>query len=201
MVSYGSVPPPATSAFSLAASIAPPIAFVAIVVLAACQASCQSAVDRANANVDISSAEIPASPTIAVAPLALPDPCVDFLSQLTCWLRAAGNSPADVDRAVGNARARFEARPNADEACEAAMVYRHELLGAAGCAHAFVDPLALPTSAIAECPPGEYFFVRRDGHVSGCHRDCSLRADCPEGSSCTATGSAAGGPIDEHFCE
>jgi hypothetical protein len=59
----------------------------------------------------------------------------------------------------------------------------------------------LPDSAAVECPAGEFFFVRRDGHVSGCHRDCTSSADCPSGSACESTGSVPGGPIEEPFCE
>jgi hypothetical protein len=132
-------------------------------------------------------------------PDTLPGPCIDFLGRLRCLLRAAGNGPADVDRAVSDARASFEERPQAAEFCERAMVYRAELMASVGCANAGSD--ALPHGARAECVPGEHFFVRRDGHVSGCRRECVVAADCADGSSCVAVGSAAGGPIDEHFCE
>jgi hypothetical protein len=136
----------------------------------------------------------------AVSPTALPPPCVEFLGQLQCWLRASGNGPDDVEHAVSNARASFEAHPQRAESCERAMVYRHQLIASTGCAHAGEAP-KLPPGVAADCPPTEHFFVRQDGHVSGCHRDCTLPADCPGGSSCTGLGSAAGGPIDERFCE
>jgi hypothetical protein len=137
----------------------------------------------------------------AVSPVALPPPCVEFLGQFQCWLRAAGNAVADIGRAVGNARASFEARPQAAEACERAMVFRAKLIASAGCAHPGGDARNLPLAVPAECPPGEHFFVRSDGHVSGCHRDCTVPADCPVGASCISEGSAADGPIDEPFCE
>jgi hypothetical protein len=49
--------------------------------------------------------------------------------------------------------------------------------------------------------PGEFFFLRRDGRISGRHRDCALPADCPDGSSCKSIGTAPGGPVEEQFCE
>jgi len=141
------------------------------------------------------------SPSAPPAPVPVPASCVEFMSQLQCWLRASGNPEMDVERAVGNTRARMERRPNAEQVCEAAMVYRRDLIGAAGCAHATPDVNALPASALATCGPGEFFFVRRDGHVSGCRRECALPSDCPAGTRCAPTGAAAGGPIDERFCE
>ena len=48
---------------------------------------------------------------------ALPAPCAQFLAQLQCWLRASGNDTTEVDRAVGDARALFEARSDAAESC------------------------------------------------------------------------------------
>jgi hypothetical protein len=137
----------------------------------------------------------------AAAPALLPPPCVEFLGQLQCWLRASGNDARDVDRAVGLARASFEARPSPAGACEHAMVFRAEMIGAAGCAHAAAALGQLPPSASPDCPPGEFFFLRRDGRISGCHRDCTLPSDCPAGSSCKSVGTAPGGPVDENFCE
>lgn len=137
---------------------------------------------------------------VLAAPV-LPPPCTEFLRQYRCWLRASGSNGADVDRAVGNARASFESRPLSAESCERAMVFRAEPFASTGCAHAGDDSRELPLAVAIECPPGEHFFVRRDGHVSGCHRDCTVTADCPDGSSCKSEGSAAGGPIDERFCE
>jgi len=139
-----------------------------------------------------------ASPTV---PSPLPSSCVEFLSQLQCWLRASGNPARDVERAVGNTRARMERRADAAGACERAMVYRRELIGAAGCAHVAPEVDTLPASALAECAAGEFFFVRADGHVAGCRRECALASDCPAGTTCLSTGSAAGGPIDNRFCE
>jgi hypothetical protein len=131
----------------------------------------------------------------------LPEPCVEFLSQLRCWLRAAGNGDGEVERAVGNARAHIESWSQRDETCEQAMVHRSQAIGAAGCSHVPAATASLPASVRAECSPGEYFFVRRDGHVSGCQRDCTFTSDCPSGKRCESTGTAAGGPIDEAFCE
>jgi hypothetical protein len=158
-------------------------------------ASCRS--EKSTSPAEVSAGEGPAAGGAAV----LPDPCVDFLRKVRCWLRAAGNDAAEVDRAVGNARASFEARPQPAEACERASVFRAELIASAGCAHAGGDSSKLPAAVPVECPTGEYFFMRRDGHVSGCHRDCALPADCPDGSRCASVGSAADGPIDEPFCE
>jgi hypothetical protein len=135
------------------------------------------------------------------SPRPLPPGCVQLLSQLQCWLRASGNSGADVGRAVGNARAVFEARPDAAAACERAANFGRAAIGSAGCGDLNGDVRDLPASALAGCAPGEHFFVRRDGHVSGCHRDCTTTDDCPAGAKCESTGSAAGGPVDEPFCE
>jgi hypothetical protein len=81
------------------------------------------------------------------------------------------------------------------------MALRADLLASAGCAHAGDDLSKLPPAVAAVCPAGEHFFVRRDGHVSGCHRECALPADCPGGSLCASIGSVAGGPTDQSFCE
>lgn len=158
-------------------------------------ASCRSAKNSPQEEVGAGDNPTPSGAAV------LPDPCIEFLRQVRCWLRAAGNDTADVDRAVGNARASFEGRPHAAEACERASVFRADLIASSGCAHAGGDATKLPDATPAQCPEGEHFFVRRDGHVSGCHRDCTLPADCPDGSRCASLGSAAGGPIDEQFCE
>jgi hypothetical protein len=159
--------------------------------------SCRSVV-RGSAG-DVIGAKEPAA--TAVSPPVLPQSCIEFLERLQCWLRASGNAPADIDRAVSNTRASFTTRPKAAESCEHAVVFRTERFASAGCVDPGADARSLPPGVRAECAPGEFFFVRQDGHVSGCHRDCAVPEDCPSGSSCTASGSAAGGPIDEPFCE
>lgn len=137
---------------------------------------------------------------IEVAP-PLPPGCVQFLAQLQCWLRASGNAPEAVTRAVGNARAVFEAHPDAATTCERAASARRPEIGSAGCNDVNGDLRELPASSRAQCPPDEHFFIRRDGRVSGCHPDCATSDDCPRWQSCTGIGTAAGGPIDEPFCE
>jgi hypothetical protein len=82
-----------------------------------------------------------------------------------------------------------------------AKTFRRSKLQAIGCAEATADLRALPASHAAACGPGEHFFIRRDGRVMGCRRDCTDAKDCPEGSACKNLGSAPGGPIDEPFCD
>ena len=132
---------------------------------------------------------------------ALPPGCVQFLSQLQCWLRARGNAPADVTRAIANARYVMESRSDAAVACERGANLRRREIGSAGCSDLNGDMRDLPASAEIECGPDAHFFVRRDGRVSGCHHDCSSSDDCSAGEECNSIGSAAGGPIDEPFCE
>ncbi len=135
------------------------------------------------------------------APAALPGSCVELLAKLQCWLRASGDPPADVARAVGNARASLAKRLGASESCNQTLTFRAARFASAGCASSDVSLSNLPPAAAIECPPGEFFFVRQDGHLSGCHRDCTVSADCPAGSTCSSVGSAAGGPTEEQFCE
>jgi len=163
-------------------------------------ASCHAGGGGSPPGVGVGAAEDGAANT-AAPPGALAPPCVELLGQLQCWLRSAGNETEAVARAVGNARASFETRPEAAEACERAMVFRAELVASVGCTHAGGDARTLPPGVPVPCRPGEHFFVRRDGHVSGCHRDCTFPTDCPVGTSCNSVGSAAGGPIEEPFCE
>lgn len=164
-------------------------------------AGCQETGVAAPADVAVPT-QLPASaPAPVDTPPVLPPPCAEFLFQLRCWLRASGNGDVDVRRAVGNARARLEAQPSPSSICESAMVYRHDAIAAAGCSDVRPDLDALPTGEPIPCTEHEYFFVRRDGHVAGCHRDCTTSGDCPRGQSCSSTGSTAGGPIDERFCE
>jgi hypothetical protein len=162
-------------------------------------ASCHGSSGGSPTGVGVGAAEDPGVKTASAIPL--PPSCIELLEQLECWLRAAGNEPGAIAQAIGNARASFEARPEAAESCERVQVFRAELIASAGCAHPGDAARNLPPSAPAPCRPGEHFFVRRDGHVSGCHRDCTVAADCPVGTSCTSVGSAAGGPIEEPFCE
>ena len=134
----------------------------------------------------------------------LPANCVTFLAQLQCRLRAAGNETATIDRALGAFRASFETRLAASDLqarCQNEVSVPHVATQIAGC-DGVVGRLAdLPPTHPADCPSGEFFFVRRDGRVAGCHRDCIQPGDCPSASSCTAVGSAPGGPTEEPFCE
>jgi hypothetical protein len=82
-----------------------------------------------------------------------------------------------------------------------AKTFRHGKFEAIGCAEVPGDLRSLPASKPAACPPEEHFFIRRDGRVIGCRRDCAETKDCPQGSSCASIGSAPGGPIDEPFCD
>jgi hypothetical protein len=137
----------------------------------------------------------------------LPPSCVQFLLQARCWLRKSNNDAWEVDRALGAARASFEAPapwgpPHAAaDYCEMAQTFRRSKFEAIGCATASGDLHSLPASQPAACPPDQHFFVRRDGRVIGCRPDCVDDKDCPAGSSCASFGSAPGGPIDEPFCD
>jgi hypothetical protein len=158
--------------------------------------SCESASPVARTVQDVE--RIDAGPTVS---RSLSRGCVQFLAQLQCWLRASGNGPSDVSRAVGNARFAFEGWSASAEVCEHAAYLRSAAFGSAGCQDLNGDVRDLPPAAAVECPEGEFFFVRIDGHVSGCHQDCITDEDCASGATCASTGSAAGGPIDEPFCE
>jgi hypothetical protein len=177
------------------AHVSPPLTLLGALAVA----SCHARGGGSPPGVSVGAAEDSTATT--ASPIALPPPCVELLAQLQCWLRAAGNDADAIGRALSNARASFEARPDAAVACERVMAFRAELIASVGCTHAGGDARTLPPSVPAPCRPGEYFFVRRDGHVSGCHRDCTFPTDCPVGTSCKSVGSAAGGPIDEPFCE
>jgi len=141
------------------------------------------------------------------AKVELPASCVTFLAQVQCRLRAAGNDAPQVDRALAALRASFEAQPPAgdgddtDAGCNNGIRLRRPAIEAAGCASAAGRLADLPPGHPAECAPREFFFVRRDGRVVGCRRDCATSQDCPAGTSCTAIGYAAGGPLDQPFCE
>ena len=139
-------------------------------------------------------------------PADLPVPCFRFLSELECWLDKGDNDPAEVRRALAVARGVFEAHGPRDAGddiatyCGRAVAYRRPLFQASGCDHV-VASSSLPPAQPLPCPSDEHFFVRRDAHVSGCHPDCATDPDCPQGSTCKSIGTAAGGPIDEPFCE
>jgi hypothetical protein len=142
-----------------------------------------------------------------VAKVELPASCVTFLAQVQCRLRVAGNEAPQIDRALGALRASLEAQSppggvnDPDERCKNALRISRPALVSAGCGNAVGRAADLPPGRPAECAPREFFFVRRDGHVAGCHRDCATSQDCPTGTSCTAVGYAPGGPLDEPFCE
>ena len=145
-------------------------------------------------------------PSSTEAPAELPANCFRFLAQLECWMGKDGNDPADVRRALGVARGVFEARAPGDAGedagayCGRALAYRNPLLQVSGCDHV-VASSSLPPPQPSPCGADEHFFMRRDGHVSGCHPDCVGDPDCPHGTTCRSIGTAAGGPIDEPFCE
>jgi hypothetical protein len=137
----------------------------------------------------------------------LPATCVQLLLQARCWLRKAGNDAWEVDRAIGAARATLESPvpwgpPHAAaDYCQMAQTFRHSTFEGSGCAATPGDLRSLPASKPAACPSEEHFFIRHDGRVIGCRRDCATAKDCPDGSSCGSVGSAPGGPIDEPFCD
>jgi hypothetical protein len=131
----------------------------------------------------------------------LPPACVSFLKEERCWLRSVGNSEDRVELAIGDARAVYERWHESADACRVETQFETTAFEAVGCAHAGDDPRPLPGAARAECPPGTFFFVRQDGHVSGCRPTCTVAEDCDDGSRCSGTGSSAGGPIQEPFCE
>ena len=141
------------------------------------------------------------------APAELPATCFRFLAQLECWMEGNGNDSADVQRALGVARGVFEARAPSDAGdgdagayCGRAIAYRRPLFQVSGCDN-HVASRSLPPAQASPCAADEHFFMRRDGHVSGCHPDCAADADCAHGTTCKSIGTAAGGPIDEPFCE
>ena len=144
--------------------------------------------------------------TTLESPAQLPATCSRFLAQLACWLDKGDNDPAEVQRALGVARTVFESRSpwdageDASGYCGRAIAYRRPLLQQIGCDHV-VASRSPPPAVPLPCGADEHFFVRRDGHVSGCHPDCATNNDCPAGSDCKSVGTAAGGPIDELFCE
>jgi len=137
----------------------------------------------------------------------LPASCVTFLAQLQCRLRVAGNDAPAIDHAVGALRASLEATPppgdvnDPDARCKNDIRLRRPAIESAGCENVAARLADLPQSRSADCAPREFFFVRRDGRVAGCRRDCTTSQDCPAGTSCTAVGYAPGGPLDEPFCE
>jgi hypothetical protein len=137
----------------------------------------------------------------------LPESCVRLLVQARCWLRKSGNDPREIDRALGVARSAFESSapwgpPHAmADYCQMAQTFRRAKLEQVGCADGAADIGLLPAGIPDGCAPEEHFFIRRDGRVIGCRRDCASTQDCPEGSSCSAWGSAPGGPTDEPFCD
>jgi hypothetical protein len=137
----------------------------------------------------------------------LPASCVIFLAQLQCRLRVTGNEAPAIDLALGALRASLEAPSVAgvvgdlEARCKNDMRVRQPAIAAAGCGDAVGRLGDLPPSHPANCAPQEFFFVRSDGRVAGCRRDCTNSRDCPTGTSCTAIGYAPGGPLDEPFCE
>ena len=131
----------------------------------------------------------------------LPPACVSFLKEERCWLRSVGNDEDSVEVAIGDARAAYERWHHSADACRADSQFETPAIEAAGCTRAEGNPQALPAPARVDCPAGTFFFVREDGHVSGCHPTCTVSEDCDDGSRCSATGSSVGGPILEPFCE
>jgi hypothetical protein len=131
----------------------------------------------------------------------LPPACVSFLKDERCWLRSVGNDEDRVDLAIGDARAAYERWHQSADACRTETQFEALAFEAVGCAHAEDDPRPLAVAARVDCPAGAFFFVREDGHVSGCHPTCTVPQDCDDGSSCSSTGSAVRGPILEPFCE
>jgi hypothetical protein len=131
----------------------------------------------------------------------LPPACVLFLKEERCWLRSVGNEEDSVEVAIGNARAAYERWHHSADSCKADTQFETPAIEAAGCARAKDDPQPLPAPFRVDCPADFFFFVREDGHVSGCHPTCTVSEDCDDGAKCAATGSSVGGPILEPFCE
>lgn len=133
--------------------------------------------------------------------------CLLLLAQAECWMRRAGNPPSRIHVALAVIREELEhAAPegvgyDAVAECEWAMAFRRLAVEQAGCADVASEPADLPASAAPGCAPGEHFFIRRDGWIVGCRRDCVRAQDCEPGRSCSSVGSAPGGPIDEPFCD
>jgi hypothetical protein len=166
-------------------------------------ASCWTAGNVTTANPE----PMPRSGETSATKRELPASCVTFLAEIQCRLRASGNEGPTIDRALGALRASLEAPPptdvvtDPDGRCKNDIRMRRSAIESAGCEGAVGRLADLPPSRPANCGPQEFFFVRSDGHVSGCRRDCVGSQDCPAGTSCTAIGFAPGGPLDEPFCE
>jgi hypothetical protein len=131
----------------------------------------------------------------------LPVACVSLLKDEQCWLRSVGNDEHHVQQAIANERAVYERWHEPADACRTEAEFKTSMFEAAGCAGADEDSRPLPLAARFDCPIGSFFFVRQDGRVSGCRSTCTVSEDCGEGSMCSSVGSAAGGPIQEPFCE
>ena len=131
----------------------------------------------------------------------LPPACVSFLEKERCWLRSVGNDESRVDLAIGDARALYERWHESADSCRAETQLETTSFEAVGCARPEDDPTPLPAAARVDCPADTFFFVRQDGHVSGCHSTCTVSEDCDDGLRCSGTGSSAGGPTLEQFCE
>ena len=106
-----------------------------------------------------------------------------------------------MERAIGDERAVYERWHRSADACLTASQFKSLALEEVGCARAGDDPRPLPAPAQVDCAAGTYFFVREDGHVSGCRPTCTPSEACDDGSTCSSVGSAAGGPAHEAFCE
>jgi len=173
------------------------------VALAAVVSSCWTA-----ANVTTASPDRLMSRGEAAGPrVDLPASCVAFLAQLQCRLRVAGNEGPQIDRVLGALRASLESPPptggvsDPDARCKNDMRIGRAAIESAGCESTAGQLAELPPSRPADCGAREFLFVRRDGRVAGCHRDCATSEDCPAGAACTGVGYAPGGPLDEPFCE
>jgi hypothetical protein len=132
---------------------------------------------------------------------SLPEACLSLLEQDQCWLRSAGNERGSVDTALADARFVYENWHETADTCRATARSMAQEFDGVGCGVARPASASLPLAGQASCAAGEYFFVREDGHVSGCARTCTTSDDCDPGQRCSSTGSAARGPVGEFFCE
>jgi hypothetical protein len=158
-------------------------------------AACFTATPRLRANA--SARDLRA----AAAQSALPSACVSFLKDERCWLRGVGNEEERVERAIADERAVYQRWHESAEACRTETQFETPIFEETGCVSAANDPQPLPVASQVDCPAGTFFFVRQDGHVSGCRQTCTVSEDCDDGSRCSSIGTAAGGPVLESFCE
>ncbi|HEY6461120.1 MAG TPA: hypothetical protein VIY73_13240 [Polyangiaceae bacterium] len=168
----------------------PPVALVAALLACAC---------------DKKTGASPAPPTSATAQAAsfdvLPPPCRRVAAEATCWLRASGNPEEDVERAMASALEVLSKVSASDQVrqCEQAGKSLADRFASAKCTGAELAPAK--AGAAPRCATGEFFFIRGDGRIAGCRRECSTDGDCATGARCKGVGSSVGGPTEQPFCE